>query len=83
MRNVSDAGVKALAKAGCGYGLRTLILGADWQCPIVRIVGVGLRFDTVRCCFLVVFFFLSVVGISLPRTGCLATNLGHRWSCVL
>jgi len=35
MRNVSDAGVKALAEAGCGSGLRTLILGAVWQylCP--------------------------------------------------
>jgi len=35
MSNVSDAGVKALAEAGCGYGLRTLILGADWLylCP--------------------------------------------------
>jgi len=35
MRNVSDAGVKALAEAGCGCGLRTLILGADWLylCP--------------------------------------------------
>jgi len=33
MRNVSDAGVKSLADAGCGSGLRTLILGAVWQFP--------------------------------------------------
>jgi len=82
MSNVSDAGVKALAEAGCGCGLRTLILGAVWQCPFVRIVGVGLRFDTVRCCSLVVFFFLSVV-IALPRNAYLATNLGDGWNCVM
>jgi len=33
MRNVSDAGVKALAEAGCGSGLRTLILGAFSRVP--------------------------------------------------
>jgi len=33
MRNVSDAGLKALAEAGCGCGLRKLVLGAVWQCP--------------------------------------------------
>jgi len=30
MGNISDVGLKALAKAGCGVGLRTLLLGA---CP--------------------------------------------------
>jgi len=32
MENVSHVGVKALAEAGCGGGLRTLILGGFWLC---------------------------------------------------
>jgi len=40
MSNVSDAGVKALTEAGCGCGLRTLILGAVWQCPFRSYCGV-------------------------------------------
>jgi len=39
MRNVSDAGVKVLGEAGCGCGLRTLILGAVWQCPFRSFCG--------------------------------------------
>jgi len=40
MRNVSDAGVKALAEAGCGCLLRKLILGTVWQCPFRSYCGV-------------------------------------------
>jgi len=76
MKNVSDAGVKALAEAGCGCGLRTIILGAVCSVPSVRIVGVGLRFCTVTCFSLSVFFFLFVVVIALPRNALVAMNLG-------
>jgi len=48
-----------------------------------RIVGFGLGFGTVRCCSLVVFFFLSVVGDTLPRYAYLAANLGDGWNCVM
>jgi len=40
MKNVSDAGVKALAETGCGCGLRTLILGAVLLCPFGSYRGV-------------------------------------------
>jgi len=40
MSNISDAGVEALVEAGCGCGLRTLILGAVWQCPFGSYCGV-------------------------------------------
>jgi len=43
--NISDVGVKALAKAGCGSGLRTLIVGA---CPSSSIVF-ELRASAVTC----------------------------------
>jgi len=44
--------------------------------------GSGLRFGTEMCFSLGFFVFLSVV-IALPRTACLATNLGDGWSCVM
>jgi len=73
MWNVSDAGVKALAEAGCGCGLRTLILGAVWQCPFRSYWGCWiavwqsdvLLLDQGCCseCFLSdVMFGLCVVG---------------------
>jgi len=40
-----------------------------------RIVGFGLRFGTVTCYTLMVFFFLSVV-IALSRNAYLTTNWG-------
>jgi len=43
--------------------------------PLVRIVGVGLRFGTVTCYSLMVFFFLCVVVVALPRNALVAMNL--------
>jgi len=38
--------------------------------------GYGLRFGTVTCCSLVVFYFLCVVVIALPRNALVAMNWG-------
>jgi len=44
--------------------------------PLVRVVGVGLRFGAVTCYSLMVFFFLCVVVIALPRNALVAMNWG-------
>jgi len=56
MGNISDAGITALAEAGCGAGLRRLILGAVWLCPFCRIVGFALCQGAVTSFSLEVFF---------------------------
>jgi len=77
MRNVSDAGVEALAEAGCGCGLRTLILGAVWQCPFRSCCGclVALRHSHM---FLLggVLFACFFFVVALPPDVLVATNGG-------
>jgi len=60
MGNISDVGTKALAKAGCGSGLRTLILGAYPSSS----TGFELRASAVTC---LPFFCHSsrLLGLSL------------------
>jgi len=77
MMNVSDAGVKALAEAGCGSGLRTLILGGFRCVPCVRIMGVGLRFGAVTCFWLVVLLLLFIF-VAMPRDVLVSMNCGVR-----
>jgi len=82
MRNVSDAGVKALGEAGCGCGLRTLILGAVLLCPFHSYCGFWIAvwhsdvflFDGVL--FLVRCWYCLVT--KCPRYH----ELGDHWSCV-
>jgi len=46
--NVSDAGVEALAEAGCGTGLQTLILGAVFVVSLVSYCGIYVAFRNRR-----------------------------------
>jgi len=64
--NVSDAGVKALAEAGCGFRLQKLILGAVWQCPFRSYCGAmhcGLTQSHVAPwrCSLCLFYFVAAL----------------------
>jgi len=84
MRNVSDAGVKALAEAGCGSGLRTIILGAVWQCPFSSNCGVmDCGFGTVTCCSLVVFDWRFCCCYCLATKCPRCHELGDDCNCVM
>jgi len=67
---------RLLPRPGVDVGCERSFLVRFCSVPFVRVVGVGLRFGTVTCYSLMVFFFLCVVVIALPRNALVAMNWG-------
>jgi len=65
---------RLLLRPGVDAGCERSFLVRFGSVIFVRIGGVGLRFCTVRCCSLSVFFYLSVVCIALSRNALVTMN---------
>jgi len=72
LSNVCDAGVRALAEAGCGCGLRTLILGAVLQGPfsfVWLVLDCSLTQGGVSFWFFCIGFYVVVIALSRYALG--------------